>query len=101
MSLLKDYKINRSFKLQSDLTYDNIMHLINTKNTNRLIQGIVSTCKANKDVIFVVYRYNTNSILLIFGDKPTTVISEGNNLEKILETSTDYGYIYCWCYQKK
>lgn len=101
MSLLSDYKINRTFKIQSDLTYEQIQHLIHTKNTNRILQGIVSTCKANNDVIFVVYRYNTNSILLIFGNQPTTIIAPGETLEKTLSNSTEFGYIYCWCYQKK
>ena len=101
MSLLEGYKINRTFKIESDLTYEQIQHLIYTKNTNRILQGIVATCKANDDVIFVVYRYNTNSILLIFGKTPTTLIAPGTSLESTLNNSTEYGYIYCWCYQKK
>lgn len=98
--MLKDYKMLRSFKVQADYTYQNIMDLIASKNTNRIIHGIVSTCKSNPDVLFVMYKYQSDSILVICGAQPTMFVLPGNNLEKIL-TSAEYGYIYCWCYQKK
>ncbi len=98
--MLKDYKILRTFKVFTELTYQNIMHLISTKNTHRILQGIVSTCKANDDIMFVLYKYNSDSILVICGKQPSMFLMPGNNLEKIL-TSAEYGYIYCWCYQKK
>ncbi len=98
--MLKDYKILRTIKLKADLTYQQIMDLIASKNAHRLIQGIVSTCRANPDVMFVLYRYSSDSILVICGTQPTMFVMPGNNLERIL-TSAEYGYIYCWCYQKK
>ena len=98
--MLKDYKILRTFKVQSELSYKNIMDLIASKNANRIIQGIVATCKSNPDVLFVLYKYQSDSILVICGIQPTMFLLPGNNLEKIL-TSAESGYIYCWCYQKK
>ena len=98
--MFKDYKILRTFKVSSQMTYEHIMHLVDTNNANRIIQGMVSTCKSNNDVMFVMYKYGSESILVMCGNKPSTFILQGNNLPSIL-TSAEYGYIYCWCYQKK
>lgn len=98
--LFNGYKIVRTFKVKSEMDYDTIMHLVATNNAHRIIQGIVSTCRANKDVMFVMYRHGSDSILVICGSQPSTFLLPGNNLEAIL-TSAEFGYIYCWCYQKK
>lgn len=101
MSLLQNYELQRTFKVKSDLDYKTISDLIATKNANRILQGIVSTCKANDNVVFLIYRYACNEVLLVCGEQPTTIIMPGNKLEKILSKSTDHGYIYGFCYVKK
>jgi len=98
--MFHNYKILRTFKVNSELTYQQIMQLIDSNNAHRIIQGMVSTCKANNNVMFVMYKYGSDDILVICGTKPSTFILPGNNLPSIL-SSAEYGYIYCWCYQKK
>lgn len=98
--MFKDYKILRTFKVSTDLTYQHIMQLVHTNNAHRLIQGMVATCKSNNDVMFVMYKHGAEDILVMCGSKPSTFLLPGNNLPSIL-TSAEYGYIYCWCYQKK
>ncbi len=101
MSLLQNYELKRTFKVQSSLDYKTISKLIAEKNTNRILQGIVSTCKSNNNVIFLIYRYACNEVLLVCGEQPTTIIMPGNNLEQILSKTTEHGYIYGFCYVKK
>jgi hypothetical protein len=100
-ALLKNYELQRTFKIKSDIDYKSIMELIGTNNTNRVLRGIVSTCKANNNVVFLIYRYGCNEVLLVCGQKPTTMIMPGDKLERILSKSVEYGYIYGFCYLKK
>ena len=68
-----------SFKIQSELTYEGIQQAIHEKNTNRFLQGIVSTCKAHPErVVAVVYKAFSESVLLVFGKAPSAVIVEGS-----------------------
>ena len=78
-----------------DLTYRKIQMAIENKNTNRFLQGIVSTCKANPETcVFVVYRAYSDSVLLIFGKFPTTVIVDGDKIRKNLEDFSEKNNIY-------
>ena len=58
-----------TFKIALDITYEDILHAVATKNTNRFLQGIISTCKAYPDtVVFVIYKYGENSVVMVYGD---------------------------------
>ena len=85
MNNILQTKPKSTFKIQDEnLTYEMIQEAIETKNTNRFLQGIVSTCKANpKTVVIMVYRAFSDSVLMIFGSKPTAVVVEGDALKKI------------------
>ena len=66
-----------------DLTYEMIQQAIDTNNTNRFLRGIVATCKANPStVVIMIYKAFSDAVLMIFGDKPTAVIVEGDNVKK-------------------
>ena len=84
------------FKIKDiDLTYEHIQAAIAENNTNRFLQGIVSTCKANPStVIIMVYKAFSNAVLMIFGEKPTAVIVEGDKVRKNLEGTSERGYLY-------
>ena len=85
-----------TFKIKDiNLTYEQIQAAIAEKNTNRFLQGIVSTCKANPStVVIMVYKAFSDSVLMVFGEKPTAVIIEGNQLKKNLEPTSEKGYLY-------
>lgn len=84
-----------SFKIQSELTYEGIQQAIHEKNTNRFLQGIVSTCKAHPEsVVAVVYKAFSESVLLVFGKAPSAVIVEGSKVRKNLEESSEIDYLY-------
>lgn len=93
-------KPKSTFKFYSEeLTYENIQKAIADKNTNRFLQGIVSTCKANPDTcIFVVYRAFTDSVLLVFGQQPAAVIVDGDKLRSNLDLHSEKNYIYVFCH---
>ena len=42
----------------------------------------------------MVYKAFSDSVLMIFGEKPTTVIVEGDKLKKNLEATSEKGYLY-------
>jgi hypothetical protein len=85
-----------TFKIKDiDLTYEQIQAAIAEKNTNRFLQGIVSTCKANPStVVIMVYKAFSDSVLMVFGEKPTAVIIEGDKVRKNLEATSQKGYLY-------
>lgn len=93
-------KPKSTFKFYSeDLTYEVIQKAISEKNTNRFLQGIVSTCKANpQNCVFVVYRAHTDSVLLVFGNQPTAVIVDGDKLRSNLDEYSEKNYIYVFCH---
>jgi len=96
MEKILQTKPKTSFKIKNkNLTYELIQEAIKSKNTNRFLQGIVSTCKANpKSVVIMVYRAFSDSVLMIFGSKPTAVIIEGSKVKKNLSESSEIGYLY-------
>lgn len=96
MNIILQSKPKSVFKFKAEhLTYDTIQEAIKTKNTNRFLQGIVSTCKANPStVIIMVYKAFSDSVLMIFGKDPTTVIMEGSKVKKNLESSSEKDYLY-------
>ena len=96
MNTILQTKPKTTFKIQDEnLTYEMIQEAIETKNTNRFLQCIVSTCKANpKTVVIMVYRAFSDSVLMIFGSKPTAVVVEGQALKKNLSGSSEKGYLY-------
>ena len=84
-----------TFKIKMDLTYEMIQQAIDTNNTNRFLRGIVATCKANPStVVIMIYKAFSDAVLMIFGDKPTAVIVEGDNVKKNLEPTSEKGYLY-------
>lgn len=83
------------------LSYIAIQKAIAENSTNRFLQGIVSMCKANPtNVIVVVYRAHADSVLLVFGSGPTSVIVEGDNLKKNLSASSEKDYFYVFTHSK-
>lgn len=96
MNKILQTKQKSTFKLKDiNLTYEQIQQAIETNHTNRFLQGIVSTCKANPStVVIMVYKAFSDSVLMIFGQKPTTVIVEGDKLKKNLEATSEKGYLY-------
>ena len=93
-------KPKSSFRFYSEhLTYELIQKAIAEKNTNRFLQGIVSTCKANPQTcVFVVYRAFTDSVLLVFGSQPAAVIVDGDKLRSNLDGYSEKNYIYVFCH---
>tara|TARA_A100001015_G_scaffold190439_1_gene212162 strand:- start:810 stop:1118 length:309 start_codon:yes stop_codon:yes gene_type:complete len=85
-----------TFKIKNEeLTYEMIQQAIDSKHTNRFLQGIVSTCKANPStVVIIVYKAFSDSVLMIFGNKPTAVIVEGDKVKKNLSGTSEKGYLY-------
>jgi hypothetical protein len=85
-----------TFKIKDmDLTYEQIQTAIANRHTNRFLQGIVSTCKANPStVVIMVYKAFSDSVLMIFGQTPNAIIVEGNKVRKNLEPTSEKGYLY-------
>lgn len=89
-----------SFK-DENLTYEQILQAISNKNTNRFLQGVVATCKANPtNVIVVVYRAFADSVIMVFGTKPTAVIVNGTDLKKNFNQSVEKDYFYIFVHSK-
>jgi hypothetical protein len=83
------------------LTYGAIQKAIAENSTNRFLRGIVSMCKANpENVIVVVYRAYADSVMLVFGSGPTSVIVEGDDLQKNLSASSEKDYFYVFTHSK-
>lgn len=97
LSILKT-KPQSTFKMALDITYDDILHAVATKNTNRFLQGIISTCKAYPDtVVFVIYKYGENSVVMVYGEEPTAMIMDGHRLTDKLPA--EEGCLYVWCHK--
>ena len=96
MNKILQTKPKTTFKIKDEnLSYETIQHAIQTKNTNRFLQGIVSTCKANPNtVVVMVYRAFSDSVLMIFGSSPTAIIVEGDKVKKNLSGTSEKGYLY-------
>ncbi len=101
MELLKG-KPTTVLSIKSEASYSQIMECISTNNINdKHLRAVVQSCKSNPDrVIFVVYKAHTDSVLLIFGEKPVCVQLEGSKLQHLMSQHCLESRIYLFSYVK-
>lgn len=85
----------------SKLSYDQILEEFHIGSlTDKYLRATKALVKANPNrVSAVIYKTGSNSVLAIFGEKPTTIVIDGNKIAMILaEHEKKEGiYIFTYC----
>lgn len=89
--------------VKSEASYDAIMAAIRSNYLDdKTLRATVSLCRANPStVLCVIYRASENSVLLVFGETPTSVVVEGSKLQSLMAGHCDESKIYIFTYVKE
>lgn len=88
--------------VKMNVTYDAIMYAIANEELNhKTLRAVVTMCRTNpSNVVVIVYKSYEDSILMVFGEKPTCVRCEGSKLESLMHRHSKEDYIYVFTYVK-
>lgn len=101
MDILKG-KPTSVISIKSEATYEQIMECVHNNNLNdKHLRAVVNTCKSNpEDVMFVIYRAYSDSVLMLFGKKPVCIRLEGSKLQTLMSHHCLESRIYLFSYVK-
>lgn len=88
--------------IKSEASYEQIMESIHHNVIpDKHLRAVVNTCRSNPGkVVFVVYRAFSDSVLMIFGEKPVCIQLEGSKLQNLMSQHCQESRIYVFSYVK-